>query len=73
MNQVIARTFPFVGLVALAFAACPLGIGVAWMLTTGAEAYWHAWMSVFGASGLSLTAWAASIGIPLVWATTFRD
>jgi hypothetical protein len=60
----------FVGLIVVALIACPLGVGLAWAFITGAELYWHTWMSIFGYSGLSLVAWALTIVVPplgLAW------
>ena len=62
----------FVALIVVALAACPIGIGVAWAFVTGAEHYWHAWMGLFGYSGLSLTTWALTIVVPPLGLTWLR-
>ncbi len=62
----------FIALIVVAFAACPLGVGIAWAFVTGAEHYWHAWMALFGYSGLSLTAWALTIVVPPLGLTWLR-
>ena len=62
----------FVALVSLSLAVLPIGIGVAWAFVTGAEHYWHAWMGLFGYSGLSLTTWALTIVVPPLGLTWLR-
>lgn len=66
------ETAAFVALVSLSLAVLPLGIGIAWAFAAACSWTWHAWMALFGYSGLSLTAWALTIVVPPLGLTWLR-